>query len=176
MRLVKKEENNIMKKLLILILGVLLSLCACSEKEKIDLSNEEIEYMSIRYHTTNDKEVYCSVIVDFQEEQILLKWKNLDDDTEKEFKVFYAEKVKSLIKESIKKENDDRENNDGKSYDEQKILWSISVRTDKNRYNFSDFDNYPTYWDELWEMFIETTEAENLSDFGFLEEEISMTQ
>lgn len=159
-----------MKKLLILILGVLLSLYACKEKEKTDLTNEEIEYMSIRYHTTNDMKEYCRVIVDFQEEQVLLKWKNLDNDVEKEFKVFNIEKLKNFLKESLEKENADRENNDGKNYDEQKILWSINVTTDKESYHFSDFSNYPPYWDELWKILIETTDAEDVGDFGFEEE------
>ena len=49
--------------------------------------------------------------------------------------------------------------------DEKQILWSIRVTTNLDRYGFSGYDEYPDYWDELWELIVSVSDAEDISEF-----------
>ena len=49
--------------------------------------------------------------------------------------------------------------------EEQKVLWRIRLLTEGDSCNYSGFDGYPEYWEELWGLIVNGTDAEDISEF-----------
>ncbi len=65
------------------------------------------------------------------------------------------------------KAHPDNYNRDDHRTEMQIFLWDIDIETEENRYVFTGFDDYPDYWDEMWQVLLDVSDAESLEDFGF---------
>lgn len=154
-----------MKKICMLLL-VMLILCGCSREDKITLENETIETLRIFYHAEEDKVLDYYIAIDFDEVDTSLNWKDLKNEEEKSYKIYDIDAIEKFLKDIPSKTVDNAEEHKNDS-EEQLELWSIRIRTNEKVYNFSGYVEYPTYWEELWNVLVEATEAESIADFGF---------
>ena len=154
-----------MKKLLVLIF-VITMLCGCSKKEEIDMTDEVIKYIDIYYRTSVDNKAMYGVEIDFSAEDVHAEYKEYETEVAVSIAINDVDLITDFIKSNISEEENKKKRGNG-SEDERQILWRISILTEDNRYSFSDFDEYPAYWEDLWTMLVEATAAESISDFGF---------
>ena len=154
-----------MKKLLVLIL-VMIMLCGCSKKEEIDMTDEVIKYVDIYYHVNGDLEQVYDVRIQLNADDVGVTYIEYSSGEKDRFEIYDVNSIITFIKDNVPKENIQR-NKEKVNEDEQFILWSIIVKTEKNTFEFTDSDKYPTYWEDLWTMLVEATAAESISDFGF---------
>ena len=154
-----------------IVLGVLLLILACIVvqgcKKEIKLSDDEkITKYELRYCVDKDKQdsKYIDLVIDFEAENpVMIVGMNIGNqfsyavNNEEELLDFLRGTFSSAyrLEKSINSE------------DVKRFIWFVDFETDKARYGDSGYGDYPSYWDELFEVLIETTEAESLEDFGF---------
>ena len=129
--------------------------------------NEEIEYFKLSYHPSVEKNLddFKKIVIDFSEDEIYIKYYTNFSEVDKQYLVNDVETLKTYIN-SMKK-HPDNYNRDDEREQIQVVLWNINIETNENKYWFTGFDDYPDYWDKLWQVLLETSEAESLEDFGF---------
>ena len=153
------------RKYILLIVSLLFLLCGCSEsKENNVIENEEIKKVVIYYYSDTERELGNDVELDLTKEGACIKYSNYYDETEKQYKIYDVDAIKNFILKNIfDHEPKDNRSINGKS--DEKNLWSIRVTTNLDRYGFSGYDVYPDYWDELWELIVSVSDAEDVSEF-----------
>ena len=154
------------RKFILLIVSLLFLLCGCSDsKENNAIENEEIKKVVIYYYSDTKRKLGNDVELDLTKEGECVKYSNYYDETEKQYKIHNIDDIKNFILKNIfdYEPKDNRSIND--KSDEKQILWSISVITNLDGYGFSDYDEYPDYWDELWELIVSASDAEDISEF-----------
>ena len=136
---------------------------AYTRDQIIDMQNEEIKSISVEYKISYDSKNRYSFFIDAQADEILI---NFTSGYDKKIKVTDTERLVSFIKEKLVKGAFSCTDDD---YDkiEKRSIWSIKVETENEKYKNSSTYEYPAYWDGLWDILIETTEAKDLTDFGF---------
>lgn len=155
-----------MKKMIVLITIVCVMLCGCNDVTKMG-TDEVITKFSFRYDVDESKQqdTYYNLEIDFSKEKVSMEVEKM---TGKKipYKINDMDKLTDYLRELVSHPD----NQDKKSYMEsppQKVIWSFEVKTDANSYKKIGFDDYPGYWNELWEILIDSTDAETLEDFGF---------
>lgn len=154
------------RKYILLIVSLLFLLCGCSEsKENNVIENEEIKKVVIYYYSDTERELGNDVELDLTKEGECVKYSNYYDETSKQFKIHNIDDIKNFILKNIfdYEPKDNRSIND--KSEEKQNLWSIRVTTNLDRYGFSGYDEYPDYWDELWELIVSVSDAEDISEF-----------
>ena len=153
------------KKFMLIIAGIIVFLCGCGKYEKYDIPEENITKLIIRYYSDADRKLYNKVELDLADESASVTYSNFYDETEKQYKIHNIDDIKNFIMKNIfdYEPKDNRGMND--KLDEKQILWSIRVTTNLDRYGFSGYDEYPDYWDELWELIVSVSDAEDVSEF-----------
>lgn len=120
--------------------------------------------MSYNISTEKNNEDYNMLYVFFENEETYITYRNHAEKIDYKYNVIDVEILKDYIK-SINTNVDERNKNSSES--PQAFLWSIYFETNEKEYSYTGFDDYPDYWDELWQVLLETSEAESLEDFGF---------
>ena len=153
------------KKFMLIIAGIIVFLCGCGKYEKYDIPEENITKLIIRYYSDADRKLYNKVELDLADESASVTYSNFYDETEKQYKIHNIDDIRNFIMKNIfdYEPKDNRGMND--KLDEKQILWSIRVTTNLDRYGFSGYDEYPDYWDELWELIVSVSDAEDVSEF-----------
>ena len=157
------KRTGTMKKIITAILLISCIITGCSnEKEK-----EEILCFKMSYNTDENKlhENFNTISVYFTEEDICIKHCKYSDEVEEKYMINDTETLKEYIN-SIKAKADNYNREDDRE-ELQIILWDIYFETEKNKYSYTGFDDYPDYWDELWQVLLDVSDAESLEDFGF---------
>ena len=152
-----------MKKIISVILTTILIITGCTKKYEI----EEIIWFKISYYTSIEKkdEDANRVSIYFNENEIYIEHRNHTEKIDRHYKVNDLEILTDYI--NTIKSKSDKQNIKNVSGDDEVILWSIYFETDENAYSFTGFDDYPDYWDELWQVLLVVSDAESLEDFGF---------
>ena len=152
-----------MKKIISVILTTILIITGCTKKYEI----EEIIWFKISYYTSIEKkdEDANRVSIYFNESEIYIEHRNHTEKIDRHYKVNDLEILTDYI--NTIKSKSDKQNIKNVSGDDEVILWSIYFETDENAYSFIGFDDYPDYWDELWQVLLDVSDAESLADFGF---------
>ncbi len=151
-----------MKKIISVILIIVIIITGCSNKEK-----EEVVIFKMLYNTSTEKlhENSNRIFIYFTEDEKYIKHVRSFDDVEEKYTINDVERLKDYIY-SIKTQNAKCNKNDN-GEDDQLYLWNIYIETEKNSYFYTGFDDYPDYWDELWQVLLDVSDAESLEDFGF---------
>lgn len=152
-----------MKRIIFAILIALLALTGCTNKYK----KEEITNFQIYYNSSVEKlnGNSNSIYIDFLNEEIFIRHIKNSEEIDEKFAINDVETLADYIN-SIKA-HPDNYNRDDRSSEMQIILWTIDIETEDNRYVFTGFDDYPDYWDEMWQVLLDVSDAESLEDFGF---------
>ena len=130
--------------------------------------DEVITSFSFYYDVDESKEksTYYELNIDFSKEDIVMVVDTVPSGTKNTFTVTDKSELLEYLRELVSHPDNQTE----KSYKEsppKQLIWSFDVDTDTNSYNKTGFDDYPGYWKEIFEVLIETTEAETIKDFGF---------
>lgn len=152
-----------MKKTTVIIIAVILVLTGCSTKNE----KEKIKSFIMSYNISVEKnsEDYNMLYVFFEDDETYITYRNHAEKIEYKYNIIDVEALTDYIN-SIKTKSD-KHNNRVYSESAQTFLWSIYFETKENKYSFAGFDDYPDYWDELWQVLLEVSDAESLEDFGF---------
>ena len=151
-----------MKKIIAIIITAILVLTGCLNENKKIIIKSFI--MSYNISTEKNNEDYNMLYVFFENEETYITYRNHAEKIDYKYNVIDVEILKDYIK-SINTNVDERNKNSSES--PQAFLWSIYFETNEKEYSYTGFDDYPDYWDELWQVLLETSEAESLEDFGF---------
>ena len=152
-------------KTLLLFLGIAIVYTGCETPQKIG-ENEQFKKLNIYYCTeqNNFDSIYYEVSVNFESENTILNVEKI-----KGKKISYTindvEQLQNFLREMVA--HSDNYNREDHRSEAQFILWDFDIETDKDKYASTGFDDYPGYWNELWEVLIDSTDAETLDDFGF---------
>lgn len=151
-----------MKKTTAIIIVVILVLTGCSTKKE-----EKIKSFIMSYNTSVEKNSgdYNMLYVFFENDENYITYRNHTEKVDYKYKITDVETLTAYIN-SIKTKADKR---NVRAYSEglQTILWSIYFETEENEYSFSGADDYPGYWEEMWQVLLDVSDAESLEDFGF---------
>ena len=156
-----------MKKIvaLLAISGIMLSGC----DNVVEMGKDEvITGFSFQYDADESEAgcTYYELNIDFSKEDVIMAVDTLPSGRKNNYTVTDKSKLMEYLRELVSHPDNQTE----KSYKEsppKQLVWSFDVETDTSSYRKTCFDDYPDYWDELFEVLIETTEAESLEDFGF---------
>ena len=142
---------------------IMLIITGCSIKNE----NEEIKYFIMSYNSNveNKDEDDNILYVFFDKDEVVIEYKNYLEGIKHQYIVNDVETLNNYIN-SIKSKSD-KSNKRVFSEDMQAFLWSIYFETEDKGYSYAGFDDYPDYWEELWQVLLEVSEAESLEDFGF---------
>lgn len=153
------------KKFMLIIAWIIVFLCGCGKYENYDIPEENITEIIIRYYSDSDRKLYNWVELDLSDDGASISYSNFYDETEKQYKIHNIDEIKNFILKNIfdYEPKDNRSIND--KSEEKQNLWSIRVTTNLDRYGFSGYDEYPDYWDELWELIVSVSDAEDISEF-----------
>lgn len=155
------------KKVILIIVGVMMFLCGCDkDSESNNILDENVEKVIIRYYSDPDRELSNWVELHLIDEDACIKYSNFYDETEKEFNISNVDIIKDFIKKNILVNQPANKGGNDSNSDKQKALWIITIITENGRYNYSDFDKYPIYWEELWEVIVSESDAEDVSEFA----------
>ena len=153
------------KKFMLIIAWIIVFLCGCGKYENYDIPEENITEIIIRYYSDSDRKLSNWVELDLSYDGASISYSNFYDETEKQYKIHNIDEIKNFILKNIfDYEPKDNRSIDDKS-EEKQNLWSIRVTTNLDRYGFSGYDEYPDYWDELWELIVSASDAEDISEF-----------
>ena len=154
------------KKLILLTVGLVLFLCGCVKNDKIsNTPDREITGLIIRYYSDSDRKLSNKVEIDLTDKGAYIKYSNSYNEIEKQFIIQNIDEIKDFVKNNILVSIKKGENRKGNNSDEQKVLWRIRVLTEEDSCNYSGFDEYPEYWEELWELIVSGSGAEDISEF-----------
>lgn len=166
---------------MIIMLCILIG-CSRSTKEQEEFASttynqdEKLSSVNIGYVGKTDYDV---IVIDFDNETL-----NYTMDEEelkvKSYKISNTKEIYEYFKQNILYGNWDGKTLKQTHYiskispqdmGKQK-LWSVYVSTfeEESKYRFSDFDSYPTFWNELVELICEGTHVES-KEFGILIDE-----
>ena len=154
-----------------IVWGVLLLILACIAvqgcKKEIKISDDEkITKYELRYCVDKDKpdSKYLNLAIDFEEEEpsVII---GMTDGNQFSYVVNNEEVLVEYLRETFS--YSDYRKRSINSEGLVRFIWFVDIETDKARYGDSGYGDYPAYWDELFQVLIETTEAESLEDFGF---------
>lgn len=153
------------KKFMLIIAWIIVFLCGCGKYENYDIPEENITEIIIRYYSDSDRKLSNWVELDLSYDGASISYSNFYDETEKQYKIHNIDEIKNFILKNIfdYEPKDNRSIND--KSEEKQNLWSIRVTTNLDRYGFSGYDEYPDYWDELWELIVSVSDAEDISEF-----------
>ena len=155
------------KKFILFMVGLIFITSGCSKaNESNEYENENIKGVIIRYYSDPDRKLSNKVEIDLTAEGAYVKYSNYYNEIEKEFTVQNIDEIKDFVKENIlvsKKTGESRKSNNS---DMQKVLWRIRVLTENDSYNYSDNNEYPEYWEELWEVIVSECDAEDVNEFA----------
>lgn len=155
------------KKIILIIVGMMTFLCGCDkDNESNNIIDENVEKVIIRYYSDSDRELYNWLELHLIDEDACIKYSNFYDEAEKEFNISNVDIIKDYIKKNILVNQPVNKGGNGSNSDKQKSLWIITVTTENGRYNYSDFNKYPNYWEELWELIVSESDAEDVSEFA----------
>ncbi len=157
------KRTGTMKKIITAILLISCIITGCSNKDE----KEEIVSFKMLYNTSTEKhqEDFNKVYVYFAEDKKYIKYVRYYDNVEIQYTIKDVETLKDYLN-GIKVQNDKNYTNNINE-DEQIYLWNIFLKTEENKYFYTGFDDYPDYWDELWQVLLDVSDAESLADFGF---------
>lgn len=153
------------KKFMLIIAWIIVFLCGCGKYENYDIPEENITEIIIRYYSDSDRKLSNWVELDLSDDGASISYSNFYDETEKQYKIHNIDEIKNFILKNIfdYEPKDNRSIND--KSEEKQNLWSIRVTTNLDRYGFSGYDEYPDYWEELWELIVSASDAEDISEF-----------
>ena len=150
---------------MLIIAWIIVFLCGCGKYENYDIPEENITEIIIRYYSDSDRKLSNWVELDLSDDGASISYSNFYDETEKQYKIHNIDEIKNFILKNIfdYEPKDNRSIND--KSEEKQNLWRIRVTTNLDRYGFSGYDEYPDYWDELWELIVSVSDAEDVSEF-----------
>ena len=151
--------------IIMLVAGVLIVAQGCNKQPRL-ADDEKITKYELFYCADKDNKdsKYFDITIDFEIEEPEMVV-GMANGKEIPYAVNNEEDLLDFLRETFSQSYNHKK--DKKYLEEQRVIWSIKFKTDKDKYSFTGYDDYPTYWDELFEVLIETTEAETLDDFGF---------
>lgn len=149
-------------------------LCGCSSNTKVDGEEKEkrenIEKIKINYCVDVKKAIRNRIEIDVEDDNSCIYYKDNVNNIDYVFAINDVDMIVRFVKESIlesdSSENDNREQG---QLEEQLILWDIDVNTNINTYYFEGFEEFPTYWEQLWAVLVSATDAKDKTDFGLQE-------
>lgn len=129
---------------------------------EIDFTGFKLSYLT---DTSKYTKKYC-ISIDYSEEYSSLELLDYDSDTVTEFYI----SDRSNLDAYIDKLRNDPElfKFDYKLGDTKSNIWYLQIDTPKRSYCNGGMKVYPEFWDEFWDVLIDTTEAESKQDFGFI--------
>ena len=130
--------------------------------------DEVITGFSFQYDVDESKEgcTYYELNIDFSKEDIIMVVDTLPSGTKNNYTVTDKSKLMEYLRELVS-HPDNQAKNSYKESPPKQLIWSFDVDTDTNSYNKTGFDEYPGYWEEIFDVLIETTDAKTRKDFGF---------
>lgn len=154
-----------------IVWGVLLLILACiaiqgCKKETKLPDDEKITKYELRYCVDKDKQdsKYIELAIDFEAENpVMIVGMNIGNQFS--YAVNNEEELLDFLRGTFSSAY--RLEKSVVSEDQKRYIWFADFETDKASYGDSGYGDYPAYWDELFQVLIETTEAESLEDFGF---------
>ena len=154
------------KKLIVFTVGLVLFLCGCVKNDKISNTLDgEITGLIIRYYSDSDRKLSNKVEIDLTDKGAYIKYSNSYNEIEKQFVIQNIDEIKDFVKNNILARKKKVEGGKSNNSDEQKVLWRIRVLTEGDSCNYSGFDEYPEYWEALWELIVSGSGAEDISEF-----------
>lgn len=157
-----------MKKIVSLLAICCIMLSGCNSVVEMG-KDEVITGFSFRYDVDESEEgcTYYKLNIDFSKEDVIMEVDTLPSGSQNNYTVTDKSKLMDYLRELVSHPDNQTEKSYKESPPEQQV-WSFDVETDSNSYRKTGFENYPGYWEEIFNILIETTEAENLNDFGFV--------
>ena len=126
-----------------------------------------IEYISIDYCVDVKNAIHNRVELHINEEETYLLYRDRKNNTEKTFKVNDVDMIVDFFEANLSSNNEIKESlNNGENSEEQLVIWQICVRTNSDRTNFEGFENFPDYWEQLWDVVVSATDANDITEFG----------
>lgn len=155
------------KKIVLLIsVGLVLFLSSCVKDDKKSNTLEgEITRLIIRYYSDSDRKLLNKVEIDLTDDGAYIKYSNSYDETENKFVISNIDEIKDFVEKNILEKRKNVEGGKSDNSDEKKVLWRIRILTEEDSCNYSGFDEYPEYWQMLWELIVNGSSAENISEF-----------
>ena len=152
------------KKIILIIVSLMLLMFGCSNSKDNNIENENINKIVIYYYSDIERKLGNRVELDLRYEGACVKYSNYYDEIESQFKISNIDKITDFVMKNILV-NKKKDNSVKYGSDEQLSLWDITVLTENNIYSYCDLDKYPDYWDELWELIVNASDAEDISEF-----------
>ena len=155
-----------MKRIVACVLIGILMLTGCikidNAEQKTDISNFYLSYVT---DTSKYKNKY-SITIDYNAETPLVELRDFSADTVTE--IYISDRLN--LDAYLDKLRNDSElfRFDYKIGDTDSNKWYLQIDTENNSLCNGDIDSYPGFWDEFWQMMIDTTVAEKKEDFGFV--------
>ena len=168
---IKADEIGFVRCVKEIVLSIFLLVLTCIVvqgcKKEIKLADDEkITKYELRYCVDKDKQdsKYLKLAIDFETEEpsVII---GMTRGNQISFAVNNEEKLLDYLRETFS--YSDYHKKSMNSEGERQFIWFVDIETDKAVYRDSGYGDYPSYWDELFQVLIETTEAESLEDFGF---------
>ena len=155
-----------MKRIVACFLVGILMLTGCvkidNAEQKTDISRFYLSYVT---DTSKYKNKY-SITIDYNAETPLVELRDFSADTVTE--IYISDRINLDAYLDKLKNDPDLFRFDYKIGDTDLNKWYLQIDTEENSYCNGGIDFYPEFWDEFWQIMIDTTLAESKTDLGFV--------
>ena len=133
--------------------------------EIITMQDEKIKTMKLDYRVSFASNNQHSIVIDFEEEQVVI---SLASQDEKIVKIKDIDKLEKYIKEKYMR-SQYMSSDEASGSVPKRMTWCITINTENEVYQAQSTYEYPKEWDELWSVIVETTDVKDKSEYGFAE-------
>lgn len=155
-----------MKRIIAVIFVGLLALTGCVNKNTVQQREELVGFKFSYISDVSEGIVKHSVSIDYTSENPSLKVTNQDTGDVTEYAIYDRVNLDAFIDKLVNDPEFFRF--DYKLGDTDGNLWYIQIDTKERSYCNGGMKTHPAFWNEIWNVFIDTTEAEIVYDFGFV--------
>ena len=155
-----------MKRIIAVIFVGLLALTGCVNKNTVQQREELVGFKFSYISDVSERIVKHSVSIDYTSENPSLKVTNQETGDVTEYAIYDRVNLDAFIDKLV---------NDPEFFrfdynlgDTDSNLWYIQIDTKERSYCNGGMKTHPAFWNEIWEVFVDTTEAEIVYDFGFV--------
>ena len=131
--------------------------------EVIAMQDEKINTMKLDYRVSFNSNNQHSIVIDFEKKEVAI---GLASGNEKVVKVKDIDRLEKYIKETYMKAQY-MSSDEASGSVPKRVTWCITINTENEVYQAQSTYEYPTKWDELWSVIVETTDVEDKSEYGF---------
>ena len=153
-----------MKRIIAVLLIGILTMTGCVNNKNIDNDDEVVNFKLIYLANAKDSGSRHRILINFDEKAPTVDVLDYETDLVTKYDVTDVVNLKAYID---KLKNDPElfkyEDTSGKA---EEILWHVQIDTIGKSYSTGDKSEYPAFWDEIWDMLIEYSDAEDKTDFG----------